>query len=278
MTQLRRRMIEDMTLAGLAASTQAVYLQGVRRLAAHYRRSPDQLSEAEVRSYLLHLRDQRGVARGTFKPHHGGIQFLFAAHARPRVVAVLKKRVRPPKRKRLPNVLSDAEVRAILGRVRNPVPKSCFAAHVCVRPAHQRGRDPRGHGDRRRQRAAARHRQGQQGTARAAAAAGARRAAHASGRRIATRAGSSPAASRNGPISRDALWRTFRAAAREAGITQALHAAFAAAQLCDPAPRERRRYPGRPDPARPRQHRHHGHLHAPDRADPDLAAKPFSTS
>jgi integrase/recombinase XerD len=40
------------------------------------------------------------------------------------VVAVLKKRVRAPKRKRLPIVLSDAEVRAILGRVRNPVHKT----------------------------------------------------------------------------------------------------------------------------------------------------------
>ena len=64
MTPLRLRMIEDMTLAGLAAGTQAVYIQAVRRLAAHYRRSPDQLSEDEVRAYLLALRE-RGVALGT---------------------------------------------------------------------------------------------------------------------------------------------------------------------------------------------------------------------
>jgi hypothetical protein len=65
-------MIEDMTLAGLAPRTQEVYLQAVRRLAAHYK-----LSEEEVRDYVLHLRDQRGVARGTFKTNHGGIRFLF---------------------------------------------------------------------------------------------------------------------------------------------------------------------------------------------------------
>jgi Phage integrase, N-terminal SAM-like domain len=76
MTPLRMKMIEDMRLVGLAASTQAVYLQGVRALAAHYRRSPDLLTEVEVRNYLLHLRE-RGVALGTFKPHHGGIQFLY---------------------------------------------------------------------------------------------------------------------------------------------------------------------------------------------------------
>jgi hypothetical protein len=47
-----------------------------RRLAARYRRSPDQLSEEEVRGYLLGLRE-RGVALGTFKAYHGGIQFLY---------------------------------------------------------------------------------------------------------------------------------------------------------------------------------------------------------
>jgi len=41
MSPLRARMIEDMTLAGLAAGTQKIYIQSVRRLAAHYRRSPD---------------------------------------------------------------------------------------------------------------------------------------------------------------------------------------------------------------------------------------------
>jgi hypothetical protein len=76
MTPLRLQMIEDMKSAGLAARTQAVYIDAVRRLAAQYRRSPDQLSEAEVRRYLLGLRE-RGVALGTFKAYHGGIQFLY---------------------------------------------------------------------------------------------------------------------------------------------------------------------------------------------------------
>jgi Phage integrase, N-terminal SAM-like domain len=49
MTPLRLQMIEDMKSAGLAPRTQAVYIDAVRRPAAHYRRSPDQLSEDEVR-------------------------------------------------------------------------------------------------------------------------------------------------------------------------------------------------------------------------------------
>lgn len=76
MSPLRRRMIEDMKLAGLAEHTRAVYVAAVRRLAAHYRRPPDELSEEEVRSYLVGLRE-RGVARGTFKSNHYGVQFLY---------------------------------------------------------------------------------------------------------------------------------------------------------------------------------------------------------
>ena len=119
-TELRNRMIADMRSAGLAASTQEVYIHGVRGLAAYYRRSPDLLSEAEVRSYLLYLRDERGVARGTFAPCHGRHPLFLCPHAGPRLAAVFKKRVRPPKRQRLPEVLSDAEARSIVGRIRKP--------------------------------------------------------------------------------------------------------------------------------------------------------------
>ena len=76
MSALRQRMIEDMTLAGLSPTTQATYIKAVRGLAAHYHRSPDQLREEEVRTYLLGLRE-RGVARGTFKTSHYGMQFLY---------------------------------------------------------------------------------------------------------------------------------------------------------------------------------------------------------
>lgn len=76
MTPLRARMIEDMTLAGLAPRTQESYLQAVRRLVKHYRRPPDQIGEEEVRRYLLEMREQ-GAARGTFKTAHYGIRFLY---------------------------------------------------------------------------------------------------------------------------------------------------------------------------------------------------------
>jgi hypothetical protein len=112
-TELRSRIVADMRSAGLAASTQTVYLYGVRGLAAYYRRSPDLLSEDEVRSYLLHVRDERGVAQGTYKPCHGGIRFL-SVRTLEREWPLFSKKVRAPKRLRLPDVLSDAEARALL--------------------------------------------------------------------------------------------------------------------------------------------------------------------
>jgi hypothetical protein len=76
MAPLRRRMIEDMKLAGLAAKTQEVYLQAVSALVKHYgNRSPADLSEEEVRRYLLDVREKG--ARGTFKTCHYGIQFFY---------------------------------------------------------------------------------------------------------------------------------------------------------------------------------------------------------
>ena len=76
MTPLRRRMIEEMKLAGLAAKTQEVYLQAVSALVKHYgNRSPEDLGEEEVRRYLLDVREKG--ARGTFKTCHYGIQFFY---------------------------------------------------------------------------------------------------------------------------------------------------------------------------------------------------------
>ena len=48
----------------------------MRKLAAYYRRSPDQLTEEEVRAYILRLR-QGGAARGTFKANHYGIPYFY---------------------------------------------------------------------------------------------------------------------------------------------------------------------------------------------------------
>ena len=126
MSPLRTRMIDDMTLAGLALGTRQAYTQAVRRLAARYRRSPDQLSEEEVRGYLLELR-QQGAARGTFKIGLYGLRFFYH-HTLDRDWDLFgKKRLVVPGQKRLPHALSEDQVRQLLGHVRNPIPRTCLA-------------------------------------------------------------------------------------------------------------------------------------------------------
>ena len=77
MTELRTRMIRDLQLAGLVEGTRREYLRAVRQLTAYYMVSPDQLSERNVEDYLLYVRDELGVAKGTFAPIIAGLKFFY---------------------------------------------------------------------------------------------------------------------------------------------------------------------------------------------------------
>ena len=59
MTALRRRMLEDLQLRGLAPKTQQCYVEAVKLLAQHYRRAPDQISKGEIRQYFLYLINEK---------------------------------------------------------------------------------------------------------------------------------------------------------------------------------------------------------------------------
>jgi Phage integrase, N-terminal SAM-like domain len=77
MSELSNRMIRDMQLAGLVEGSRREYLRAVRQLAAYYMVSPDQLSEPKVEDYLLYVRDDLGVAKGTFAPMFAGLKFFY---------------------------------------------------------------------------------------------------------------------------------------------------------------------------------------------------------
>ena len=78
---------------------------------------------------------------------------------------------------------------------------------------------------------------------------------------------------RTGPVSKNALWRTFRLSVRAAGITRPVSPHALRHSYANSTSGKRRRYEGRANPARPRQHRDDRHLYAPDRADPGIAQK-----
>ena len=119
MTELRRRMMEDLQLAGYSPKTQKSYLDSVRALAKYYMRSPDQLSEQEVRRFFLYLINRRKAAKSTVTIHLCGIKFFYEKTLG-RVWPVFDL-VRPRRSKKLPVVLSREEVRAVLKLLKHPV-------------------------------------------------------------------------------------------------------------------------------------------------------------
>jgi len=105
-------MIEDMQLRSLAPKTQEAYLSAVRRLAQHYGRSPDQITEEEVRQYILHLKIVKKLANSSCRVALNGIRFLYR-HTLGKETPLLNQ-IRWPRSKRLPVVLSRDEVRQVL--------------------------------------------------------------------------------------------------------------------------------------------------------------------
>ena len=70
-------MIRDLRLAGLGEKTQQLYLWAVRQLTAYYMISPEQLSERQVEDYILYVRDELAIAKGTFQPMFFGLKFFY---------------------------------------------------------------------------------------------------------------------------------------------------------------------------------------------------------
>ena len=115
-TPLRQRLLDDLQLHGLAAKTQDAYVRAVRQLAEYYHRSPEQISEEELRQYLLHLQRDRHVAASTFTIALCGLKFFYEQTLQ-RTWTIFDL-ARPAEPSRLPVVLSTAEVRLVLNAVR----------------------------------------------------------------------------------------------------------------------------------------------------------------
>lgn len=78
MKNLRQRMIEDMKLRGLAPGTQATYLEAIKALVRHYHRQPDEITQEQIKDYLLYLIEPKGCAKSTYKckpdhPNYSGV-------------------------------------------------------------------------------------------------------------------------------------------------------------------------------------------------------------
>jgi len=121
---LRQRMIEDMDMRGFSLRTQESYVRSVVDLQRYCKKSPDRLSNEQIRQYFVHLKVERKLARPTVTIAMCGIKFFFEK--------TLKHDwsltgVPMPKRERkLPVVLSVKEVRLILSQLQQPRFLACL--------------------------------------------------------------------------------------------------------------------------------------------------------
>jgi Phage integrase, N-terminal SAM-like domain len=77
MGALRDRMIEEMKLRNFSAATQKTYLYAVTRLAKYYVKAPDQLTEEDIRAFLLHLLVERKLSPNGLTGYCSGLRFFY---------------------------------------------------------------------------------------------------------------------------------------------------------------------------------------------------------
>lgn len=109
-------MSQDLQLLGRAKRTHDGYLREIRKLACYYNTAPDQLTQQQVADYLLHLINDRAFAPGSLKVTYSALKFFYGTTC-PRDWEVLKK-IKVPKQKTLPTVLTIGEVHRLIKATR----------------------------------------------------------------------------------------------------------------------------------------------------------------
>jgi integrase/recombinase XerD len=110
MTPLRQQFIRELALRGMSPRTQVAYVAAVQRLAEYYHQSPDQISEEQLKVYLLHLAQECLLAPSSLNQHVSGLRAFYdlVLHRSPEVLHRSVPRVR--KAIRRPQVFSVQEL------------------------------------------------------------------------------------------------------------------------------------------------------------------------
>jgi len=110
------RMLKDLQLRGMSESTQDNYLRSVRKLSEHYHKSPDLITEEELREYFLYLKNVKKYGGSASTLAMCGIKFFYE-YTLKRDWPTLTL-ARAPKQSKLPTVLGQDEVQRVLSQIR----------------------------------------------------------------------------------------------------------------------------------------------------------------
>jgi integrase/recombinase XerD len=117
MTELRRRMLEDLRLRNYSPNTIKVYIRCVANFAQHFRVAPDQLGPEHIRQYQLFLVERQKVAWAVFNQTVCALRFFY--HHVLHRDWMIEHIPYPRHEEKLPVVLSPAEVAAVFDATRN---------------------------------------------------------------------------------------------------------------------------------------------------------------
>lgn len=140
MGQLRNRMEQDLILRRLSPATRRNYLLYCRKFAAHYGRSPEELGEAEIREYLLHLMQVEQVSYSTYRQILAALKFLYTVTLG-RQWEVARIPFPRHRRNRFPEVPRQDQLLALFAALRRPKYRAllmaCYAAGLRISEACQ---------------------------------------------------------------------------------------------------------------------------------------------
>lgn len=138
MTALRQRMLEDMQVRNLSVHTQQAYVQQVSLFARHFGQSPLVLGPEHIRTYQLHLINERKLAPSSIVCAVSALRFLYKVTLK-KDWALDESIPTPKKPRTLPVVLSPEEVLQFLEAVKTPkhraILTTCYAAGLRISEA-----------------------------------------------------------------------------------------------------------------------------------------------
>ncbi len=110
MTPLRQRLIDEIDLRGLATNTKKTYVHWVYQLAKYYHRSPDQITDPELKAFLVSLLRERKLSASTLAVAVSALRFFYRNVLQRPTEAIEQALPRLKKPRHLPRVYSSLEL------------------------------------------------------------------------------------------------------------------------------------------------------------------------